>query len=109
DVNVKDDKNFRRDGYDLITEVSVPFYVFVLGGTIKVPTINGTTELQIKELQQPTESVVLKGMGIPHGNSAGDEIVNFAVEMPKRISKEQRQLIERFAELDGKKRFFGTF
>ena len=109
DVNVAPDKNFRREGYDIVTDIKVPFYIFVLGGTIKVPTIDGSTDVRIKELQQPGDSIVLRGLGVQHGNSSGNEVVNLQVEIPKRITKEQKDLIEKFSSIDGKKKLFGVF
>ena len=109
DIAVEQDKTFKRKGYDIVTEVHVPFYVFLLGGRITVPTLTGTTEIQIKELQQPGENVVLKGLGVPYSNTAGNEILKLRVDIPKKMTKEQREMIQKFAALDGKKKLFGVF
>jgi molecular chaperone DnaJ len=109
DIAVEQDKTFRRKGYDIVTEVHVPFYVFLLGGTITVPTLTGTTEVKIKELQQPGENIVLRGLGVPYSNTAGDEILKLKVDIPKRMTKEQKEMIQKFAALDGKKKLFGVF
>ncbi len=116
DVVVAPDERFERRGDDLLTTVDVPFYTAMLGGEISVPTILGHEKLNIEPGTQNGEISVLKGKGMPrfNGPGAGDEVVTISISVPKKLSKEQRELMTKFAEASdgadgvhgGKKRFW---
>ncbi|MEM0106952.1 MAG: molecular chaperone DnaJ [Candidatus Micrarchaeaceae archaeon] len=107
EVRVRQDSNFKREGSNLFAKVHIPFYVAIIGGTVKIPTITGEREININGGIQNGETITLKGSGMPifKGSGFGDEIVTFEIDMPKNVSAEQRDLIKKFAELDNKKRF----
>jgi molecular chaperone DnaJ len=112
DVNVLPDRVFKRVGDDLHVDLPLPFYVAALGGEAAVPTIEGEKKVAIGEGTQSDSRITLKGLGMPHfGRSgAGDEVVRIVVEVPKHMTKEQREYLEKFAELDGTRRKkFGIF
>ncbi len=112
DVNVMKDRRFRREGDSIHVDVRVPFYVAALGGRVSVPTLYGDKEITLEEGTQSDSTVTLKGQGMPRFNSSGvgDEIAKMVVEVPKHLTKEQREHLERLAELDGnKKKKFGIF
>ncbi|MCL4389273.1 MAG: molecular chaperone DnaJ [Candidatus Marsarchaeota archaeon] len=112
DVNVMKDRQFIREGTTIYANVHVPFYVAALGGQITVPTLYGDKEETISEGTQSGSTITLKGQGMPRLNATGtgDEIATIVVDVPKHLSKEQREHLEKLAELDGsKKKKFGIF
>ncbi|MCL5434739.1 MAG: molecular chaperone DnaJ, partial [Candidatus Marsarchaeota archaeon] len=96
---------------NVYTSVHVPFYTAMMGGRISVPTLEGSREITLGEGTQPNAKAVLKGYGMPlfRSNGKGDEIVTIKIDMPKSLTKEQRELAARFEELDRKKKKFGIF
>lgn len=98
-VDVQGDDTFKRDGYDLFVEVDVPFTMAALGGEIEVPTIDEKVKLKVRAGTQPGSLIRLKGRGVPHlrGSGQGDQYVRIMVEVPKSLSKKQKELLE---ELD---------
>ncbi len=115
DIEVEPDPRFKRNGDNLVTNLHIPFYVAILGGNAVVPTIDGEETIRINPGTQSGDTVVIKGRGIPRFNRSGigDEIIRINVDIPKKLTKEQEELISSFAELDGsdakqdkKKRFW---
>lgn len=113
DVEVKEDRTFKRIGDDIHVNVSVPLHVALLGGEISVPVLDGSKRIRIEEGTQNNTRITLKNEGMPHfrGSGKGDQVVNVTVDIPKRLSKEQKDLVRRFSNLDNddKKRIFGLF
>ncbi|MHB8656439.1 MAG: molecular chaperone DnaJ [Solirubrobacteraceae bacterium] len=99
-VKVREDPRFVRDGDDLITAVDVPAPLASLGTTVEVPTIEGSHALEIPAGTQPHESIVLRGQGMPalRGRRHGDLRVVVNVVIPRKLSREQRELTERLAD-----------
>ncbi len=90
----------RRDGYDLLVDVPIPFTISLLGGKIKVPGINETIELMIPSLTQTNTTFTLKNKGVPKLNkkdSRGDLKVKVTVEMPKTLDRATKQKLEEIA------------
>ncbi len=113
DVEVEPDPRFKRKGDDLVTTIHVPFYTAILGGTIKAPTIDGSESVKISPGTQSGDTAVIKGKGVPRFNRAGvgDEIIRIQVDLPKKMTQEQEELIRKYAETEGdssskKKRFW---
>jgi molecular chaperone DnaJ len=96
-VHVRDDERFVRDGQDLVTAVDVAAPAAALGATVAVPTLDGVTELELQPGVQPGETVTLRGRGLPplRRGPAGDLRVIVNVVIPRRLSAEQRELLER--------------
>ncbi len=116
DVEVQRDRVFVRDGGDIRVDVRVPLATALLGGAVLAPTLlNGNKRIRIEEGTQNGTKVVLRGEGMPRfrGSGSGDEIVNVIVDIPKRLSERQKELIRKFAGMDsedGKGRgIFGGF
>lgn len=115
EVHVAEHKIFKRQGDDIHVEVKVPFYTAILGGDVKVPTLDGDRTITIEGGSQPNRKEVIRGAGIRHfrSNSSGDEVVSINVDIPKNLPKEKRELIEKFKQLDQdsdqSKRKFGLF
>ncbi|MEM0149433.1 MAG: molecular chaperone DnaJ [Candidatus Micrarchaeaceae archaeon] len=111
EIHVQKNPEFERNEENIYTTAHVPFYVAMIGGRISVPTLDGDAEINIEGGTQPDARVVLKGRGMPvfRSSGKGDEIVTIKVDIPKGLSKEQKELIARFEELDRKKKKFGIF
>lgn len=113
DIQVKDDRTFKRIGDDLHTEISIPLHVALLGGEVSAPTIEGERKIKIEEGTQNNSKLTLKNEGMPHfrGSGKGDEIVNITVDIPKKLTNEQKEIVKKLANLDddSKKRKFGLF
>jgi molecular chaperone DnaJ len=98
-VRVQEDERFLRDGEDLITVVDVPAPLAALGTTVPVPTLDGDVDLEIPAGTQPGEIKILQGAGMPplHRGRQGDLRVVVNVTIPRKLSKEQRRLLEELA------------
>jgi len=102
-IQVQDHPLFKRDGADIHCEVPISFTQAALGGTIDVPTLDGPHTLKIPAGAQSGATFRIKGKGVPvlQGSGRGDEHVTVFVETPTHLSREQKQLLEQFAELSG--------
>ncbi|HYM56634.1 MAG TPA: molecular chaperone DnaJ [Solirubrobacteraceae bacterium] len=99
-VRVQEDQRFLRDGEDLVTVVDVPVALAALGTTVDVPTLDGPVPLQVPAGTQPGETLVLRGRGLPPLNRGrtGDLRVVINVAVPRRLTPDQRDLLEQLAE-----------
>lgn len=98
-VHVLADERFLRDGDDLITVLDVPAPQAALGATLTVPTIDGETEVEVPAGSQPGASILVRGLGMPglrRAGRPGDLKVIVNVVIPRRLSKEQRRMLEEF-------------
>lgn len=114
EISVKRDYTFTRDEDDLNTQISIPFYRAILGGTIDVPTLFGTKKVNIDPGTQSNTKITLRQEGMPRINTdrRGDEIIQINVDIPKHLSKEETDLILQYQKLDEEKKgsgkkFFG--
>lgn len=99
-VRVREDKRFVRDGDDLVTVIDVPAPQAALGTEIEVPTLDGPVELDVPPGTQPHETIVLHGKGMPalRRGRKGDLRVVVNVVIPRRLRRDQRELLERLVE-----------
>jgi molecular chaperone DnaJ len=104
-VRVAEDERFDRDGWDLHTEVELSFLQAVLGSEVEIPLIRGTKTVGVPRGTQPGDTLVLRGEGVPHlrGYGTGDLIVHLKVTLPKQLTREQEELLRRYAEIEGTK------
>lgn len=98
-VHVQEHSFFHREEDDLYCELPISFPTIALGGTVHVPTLDGRVELQIPSGTQPGARFKLRGKGMPKvsGRGHGDLFVIARVSVPKKLSKEQKQLLEELA------------
>jgi molecular chaperone DnaJ len=91
---------FQREGTDLFCNVPISFARAALGGEIKVPTLEGSAILKIPAGTPSNKVFRLRGKGMPevHGRGIGDLHVKIYVEVPTRLSSDQRARLEAFAE-----------
>jgi molecular chaperone DnaJ len=99
DVHVMSDDRFDRRGRNVTTTAKVPFTQVMLGTTVEVPTLDEPVTLKVPAGTQPGTTMRVKGRGVPaHGKSAaGDLLVTIAVAVPKKLTKQQRSLVEQLA------------
>jgi DnaJ-class molecular chaperone len=94
---------FERKGDDLHASVAVPVTTVVLGGEAQVPTITGSVRLKIPEATQSGQIFRLKGHGMPlvgKSDQRGDLYATIDVQLPRSLSKEQREHYEALARLE---------
>jgi len=98
-VHVKPDPRFVREGDDIFSTADLTITEAALGATVTVPTLDGELELEFDEGTQPGEVRVLRGRGMPvlQGFGRGDQRILVNVTVPRRLSDEQRRLLEQFA------------
>lgn len=100
-VLVDDDKYFHRDGSDVHTETPISMTQAILGGTVDVRTLTGVVEMKIPKGTQIDAKLMLRGKGIPHLHSVGrkgNHVVHLQIEIPKKVSKRQEELLREFDE-----------
>jgi molecular chaperone DnaJ len=103
-IHVKEHALFVRQDNDVIIEVPISFPQAALGTEIEVPTLEGKVHLKVPAGTQSGKVLRLKGKGIIdlHGYGRGDQLVRVSVETPRSLTARQRELLEEFAQLDGK-------
>jgi molecular chaperone DnaJ len=96
-VRVREDRRFVREGDDLITALDVAAPLAALGTTLEVPTLDGMASVELPSGTQPGEMLTLRGQGMPAlgRGRRGDLRVVVNVVIPRRLSDEQRELLER--------------
>jgi molecular chaperone DnaJ len=106
-VHVQEHEFFRRDGNNLFCEVAVNFTTVALGGEIQVPTLDGEESVKVAEGTQTGTTLKLRGKGMPdvNGRGRGDLFATVQVQTPKRLTKDQRQLLEQLAKALPKEKF----
>ncbi|TDL28796.1 DnaJ protein [Rickenella mellea] len=99
-VNVAASKAFRRQGVNLHHEARIPLHTALLGGRVRVPTLDGDVDVRVPGGTQQGEEMVLKGRGVTpvFGGDKGDLFVTFAVQLPRSLSKRQREILQQYAE-----------
>ncbi len=95
-IDVQPDEAFQRDGDDVVVNKIIPFTLAALGGTTAVPTIDGEVKIKIKAGTQPGTLIRLRGKGIKHprGFGRGDQYIRLIIEIPKRLSREQKEAMK---------------
>jgi molecular chaperone DnaJ len=93
---------FGRRGSDLTLDVPLSFAEAALGAKVEVPTLDEPVTLKIPSGTQSGKTFRVRGRGLPKRNgSRGDLLATVNVKVPHKLSKEERELIEKFGELDG--------
>ena len=99
-VTVKADPMFERDGYDVTIHVPITFSQAVLGDDVEVPTVDGRIVQHIPEGTQSGTKFRLRGQGIQYlnGRGRGDQYVIGDVEIPKKVTRAQREALKAFED-----------
>jgi molecular chaperone DnaJ len=96
-LRVKPQRGFRRDGTEIYSDISVSYLDAILGSTVKVETVDGAVDLKIPAGTQPDTTMLIPGKGAPRLNKKdqrGNQVVKVKVEIPKKISKKEKELME---------------
>ena len=106
EVRVAPHKLFSRNGFDVLLEVPISIVDATLGTTIEVPTLYGNKEIKIPEGTQSGTVFTIKNYGIKKlkGTGKGDMFVKVIVEVPKSVSKEQKEFLKRFDQISDQKK-----
>ncbi|EEC79001.1 hypothetical protein OsI_19503 [Oryza sativa Indica Group] len=102
-IDVLSDPVLKRDGTNILYTCKVSYIDAILGTTVKVPTVDGMVDLKIPSGTQPGTTLVMSKKGVPllgKSNARGDQLVRVQVEIPKRLSSDERKLIEELANLN---------
>jgi molecular chaperone DnaJ len=102
-LTVAEHEVFEREGDDVILRLDLPFPTLVLGGEVEVPTLEGEERVSLAPGTAVGSEVRLrgKGMGRLGRGGRGDLVVRVGVRVPEKPSKEERELLRKYAELTG--------
>ena len=97
-IRVQPHQNFKRDNADIFYDQNISMIDAVLGLKVTVPILNGAEKIKIDSGIQPNTIIKLKGKGLPRMNSRGrgDQYVRVVVNIPKKLSKHQQNLLDEF-------------
>lgn len=101
-LDVESHEVFKRDGADVYVTVDVPYPTMCLGGTIRLPTVHGEEEFSVPKGTPSGEVFVLRGKGVEHlraRGQRGDQHVRLVVDVPKKLSEGEEELIRKLAEV----------
>ena len=101
DIAVGRHSIFERDGYNLYSQMYIPFTDAALGGDIKVQTIDGDVLFPIKPGTPTGTRIRLKGKGVPYlnnENQRGDQYTTLVVDVPKHLNSKQKDALKAFAD-----------
>ncbi|GBG67465.1 hypothetical protein CBR_g600 [Chara braunii] len=101
-INVRSDPELKRDGDNILVSVKVPYTEAILGTIVKVPTVDGQVDLKVPSGTQPGTTLVMAKRGVPmlgKPSLRGDQLVKVQVEIPRRLSSDERKLVEQLAAL----------
>jgi len=97
-VRVRPDEVFGRKGDDLTLELPITYSEAALGAQVKVPTLNGSLTLKVPAGTPSGKTFRLKGKGAPRGKAHGDLLVTTVVDVPGKLSKEEKQLLKQLQD-----------
>ncbi|OCF73795.1 chaperone DnaJ [Kwoniella mangroviensis CBS 8886] len=102
-VSVKSSNVFRRQGTNLYHDAKVPLHVALLGGIIRIPTLEGDVDVKVKGGTQNGEEAVLRGRGVKsvyagRRNDRGDLIVGWKIQIPRSLTPNQKKILQAYAD-----------
>lgn len=99
-IAVRRHKLFQRDGRNLVLQIPITYSQAALGAKIDVPTLSGRKEIEIPRGSQANEVFRIRGAGMPdpRGGLTGDLVVQTYIEVPKKLSQRQEELLRELAE-----------
>lgn len=102
-IRVPASKEFRREGNNLHKELPISFVQATLGTKVEVHTVDGVIEVKVPSGTQPNTVLKVSGQGVPVVNSGkrGDLLLTVRVIVPNKLSKQEKELIEKLANLNG--------
>lgn len=108
-LRVREHPVFKRENEHVILDLPITFVQATLGAELDIPTLGGSTKLEIQAGLQSGETLRLKGKGIKRLNGAGygDQFVRVTVETPSRLNSKQRDLLKQFEEAGSQESYPG--
>ncbi|HSB30272.1 MAG TPA: DnaJ C-terminal domain-containing protein, partial [Candidatus Sulfobium mesophilum] len=102
-LGVQEHPFFKREGTEIFCEVPVSFPQAALGAEIEVPTLDGTSKIKVPSGTPSGKLFYLKGKGAPRvgGHQRGSQVVRIFIDVPKKLTQRQRELLEEFASING--------
>jgi molecular chaperone DnaJ len=102
-LNVEDHPFFKREGTEIFCEVPISFPQAVLGAEIEVPTLDGTSKLKVPAGTPSGKIFYIKGKGAARvgGHQRGNQMVKIFIDVPKKLTARQKELLEEFASING--------
>jgi molecular chaperone DnaJ len=102
-VRVEPSKIYERRGDDLVVQVPVSYPTAALGGTVEVPTPDGPVSLKVPAGTEDGKLLRIKGRGAARvkGSGQGDVLARIRIDVPKKINKKQRELLEQLQQVTG--------
>jgi molecular chaperone DnaJ len=103
EVRVRDDEHFTRHGLDLLGHVQVSYIQALLGAEVEVDTVDGAEKIQVPPGTNSGDRIRLEKRGIPslRGGGRGSIYYQVAVEVPKKLSKDEEKLLREIAKIRG--------
>lgn len=94
-IHVKKHAMFRKEGHNLLADITIKLSDALLGGEYRLETLDGALNVAIPEGTQSGEILRIKGRGVPQGRGGrGDIYLTIKINIPKKISRDARKLIE---------------
>jgi len=93
-IHVKGHKSIVRDGANLQSDLHVKLSDALLGNTYKVETLDSSVDIKIPAGVKHGELLRIKGKGVPQGSSRGDFMVKIQIDLPQKLSRKAKKLIE---------------
>ncbi|MCP4094184.1 MAG: molecular chaperone DnaJ [Planctomycetes bacterium] len=105
EVRVADEPRFHRDGSDLYTEIPINWSQAVLGDKLVVETLEGEARMTMPAGTPTGKLFRIRGQGLPrlHGGNRGDLLVRVFVDVPTKLTREEKSLVKKVLELDRKR------
>jgi molecular chaperone DnaJ len=102
-TRVEPSQLYERRGDDLVVQAPVSYPTATLGGSVEVPTPEGPVSLKIPAGSEDGKLIRIKGRGAPklNGSGKGDVLARIRIEVPKRLSKKERDLLEELQKAEG--------
>lgn len=103
---VNEDPEFQRDGINVLSEIKISYLQAILGCRLEVNTVDGPVEHVIPAGTQPNTMMTLENHGVPRlGNpvSRGDHLLTVLVDIPTKLTAEERELLEKLAKIKGER------
>jgi len=100
-IDVSSHPHFKREGYDLFVDHTIPFTTATLGGSTEVETVDSKLKLKIRPGTASHTMIRLRGEGVPHLQSSGkgDLYVRLVVEVPEKLNRDQQKILKQLQDL----------